>query len=140
MPNRPIPVDQARAMIKDYTAYMQTLGVDMKKQTEMVAFSLPELMKWLTKISSVADEIRICMGDYPDGHAHAGRTTVILWPYKNGAPAQKSTATALTPLNTDTDPEEGGDDDNNDDENGNGGEDGGGGGGEDPYNEGTLYP
>lgn len=91
MPNQPIPVDQAQEMIKTYTSYMQKLGVDMQKQTQSVSFKLPELMAWLTKMTGIADEIRICMGDYPAGHPQAGHTTVILWPYKNGQPAQYST-------------------------------------------------
>ncbi|HEX2848527.1 MAG TPA: hypothetical protein VHN59_18420 [Chitinophagaceae bacterium] len=122
MPNQPIPVAEAQEMIKTYTAYMQKLGVDMQKQTQSVSFKLPELMAWLTKMTELADEIRICMGDYPAGHPEAGRTTVILWPYKNGQPAQYSTK---------PNPGDGGtecDDDDDDCEE------------VDPYNQGQLYP
>ena len=146
--SKPIPVSQATAMIKTYDAYMQTLGVDMKEQTLSVGFQLPELMAWLSKISEVADEIRVCMGDYPDGHPQAGRTTVVLWPYKNGEPAKKARA------GNEPAPEPGnGEGEGNGDEgaNDNGDchededEDGDpcgypGGDLEDPYNEGTLRP
>ncbi len=121
MPNQPIPVSQATAMVKAYTTYMQTLGVDMQKQTHSVAFTLPELIAWLTKMTELADEIRVCMGDYPAGYTDAGRTTVILWPYKNGQPATYPSG---------EEEEDGGDN----------GEDGGGGKQIDPYNQGQLYP
>lgn len=123
MPNQPIPVSEALGMIKTYTSYMQTLGVDMQKQTHSVAFTLPELLAWLNKMTGLADEIRVCMGDYPAGHAQAGRTTVMLWPYKNGVPAKY--------------PSEGNDgcDENEEDC-----EDGGPGKDVDPYNQGQLYP
>lgn len=127
MPNRPIPITEANTMIKAYSTYMTTLGVDMKKQTQAVAFKLPELISWLSKMTEVADEIRICMGDYPAGHPEAGRTTVILWPYKNGQP---SVYTGVEPT---ADNPEGCDDE--------GGAEGDGGGKEvDPYNDGQLFP
>lgn len=135
MPNQPIPVSQALGMTKTYTTYMQTLGVDMQKQTHAVGFTLPELITWLNKMTELADEIRICMGDYPAGHAQAGRTTVILWPYKNGQPATYPSEGVLLKSKLSTG--KSGDDDDDDD---NDEEDGGGGKGVDPYNEGQLYP
>lgn len=122
MPNQPIPVSQATAMVKAYTSYMQTLGVDMQKQTHSVAFTLPELITWLTKMTELADEIRVCMGDYPAGDPQAGRTTVILWPYKNGQPAQYPSE------------ENGGDCEEGEDCENGGSKD------IDPYNQGQLYP
>jgi hypothetical protein len=137
MPNQPIPVSQATAMVKTYTSYMQTLGVDMQKQTHAVGFTLPELITWLSKMTELADEIRICMGDYPAGHPQAGRTTVMLWPYKNGVPATYPSEGTL--LKSTLTGENGGDDDDDDDDDDDC-EDGGGGKGVDPYNEGQLYP
>lgn len=31
---------------------------------------------------------RVCLGVYPKDDPNAGRITVILWPYKNGQPAE----------------------------------------------------
>ncbi|MDP4262148.1 MAG: hypothetical protein Q8941_06420 [Bacteroidota bacterium] len=87
MANQPIPVSTANAMISDYIAYMTKLGVDMNNQTQNVAFDGTILMNWLGTVMPYADELRVCMGQYPSGNAQAGRTTVILWPYKNGQPA-----------------------------------------------------
>ena len=134
MPNQPIPVSEALGMIKTYTTYMQTLGVDMQKQTHAVGFTLPELITWLSKMTELADEIRICMGDYPAGHPQAGRTTVMLWPYKNGQPATYPSEGTL--LKSKLSKGKSGDDDDDDDDE----EDGGGGKGVDPYNDGQLYP
>lgn len=130
MPNQPIPVSQALGMTKTYTTYMQTLGVDMQKQTHAVGFTLPELITWLNKMTELADEIRICMGDYPAGHPQAGRTTVILWPYKNGQPATYPSEGVL--LKSKLSKAKDGDEDCEDED--------GGGKGVDPYNEGQLYP
>jgi hypothetical protein len=89
MPNKPIPVSTANDMIRGYISFMTKLGVDMKKQTQSVSFTGAALMGWLSSTMPYADELRVCMGIYPPGHDHAGRTTVILWPYKNGKPATK---------------------------------------------------
>jgi hypothetical protein len=131
MPNRPIPITEANNMIKAYSTYMTNLGVDMKKQTQSVSFKLTELISWLGKMTEVADEIRICMGDYPDGHPQAGRTTVMLWPYKNGQP---SVYTGVEP--TADNPEGGGNDDGTD----TGDPDPGPGKGVDPFNDGVILP
>lgn len=136
--SKPIPPSQGTAMIKTYEAYMRTLGVDMKKQTHSVSFKLPELMAWLSKMAPIADEIRVFMGDYPDGAQEAGRTTVILWPYKDGRPAR----TTDSSLASETDPELPPADDL-----GNGDDDGSEGPGDDkdglpadPFNDGGLNP
>ncbi|MEI9810308.1 MAG: hypothetical protein WDO16_21900 [Bacteroidota bacterium] len=86
MPGKPISKATADSMIEDYISYMTGLGVDMKKQTQNVSFSGPEVMSWLNKNMAAADELRICMGLYPLGHPQAGKTTVIFWPYKDGQP------------------------------------------------------
>ena len=88
MANRPIPVDQANAMITEYISYMEKLGVDMTKQTQSISFTSREFYQWLTGVLQYMDELRVCIGVYPDGE-HAGRITSILWPYKNGKPAKK---------------------------------------------------
>ncbi len=87
MANQPIPVSTANAMISDYISYMTKLGVDMNHQTQSVSFDGTILMNWLGSVMPYADELRVCMGLYPAGNSQAGRTTVILWPYKNGLPA-----------------------------------------------------
>jgi len=133
MPNQPIPVTQANAMIKTYTTYMQNLGVDMQKQTQSVSFKLPELMAWLSKMTELADEIRICMGDYPAGHPQAGRTTVILWPYKNGKPAKYPAEGTRPKAGLTGDGGKGGDCGDDGDDDGDGRD-------VDPYNDGQLYP
>jgi hypothetical protein len=100
---------------------MQHLGVDMQNQTQSVSFTSETLKNWLTAVMPLSDEMRIFMGLYPSGHHQAGRTTVILWPYKDGEPVK-------TPISI--------------------GKDGGGGGEEDdegktiepPYNDGQGHP
>jgi hypothetical protein len=107
--SKPIPVSQATAMLKTYNTYMQTLGVDMKKQTQSVSFNLTELMGWLNKMTAIADELRVFMADYPAGHPEAGRTTVVLWPYKDGQPAKttdRSLATETGEIENGEDPED----------------------------------
>lgn len=84
---KPIPAGTADVMIKDYFDYMTKHGVDMKKQTQSVSFTGSTVMEWLVEVMPRADELRVFMGFYPEGHAQAGRTTVILWPYKDGNPA-----------------------------------------------------
>ena len=135
MPNQPIPVAQAQEMLKTYTSSMQKLGVDMQKQTQSVSFKLPELMAWLTKMTELADEIRVCMGDYPPGDAQAGRTTVILWPYKNGEPAKYPAAAPVAKSPTDDPKGDPGDGDPCDpDDPCDPGDP------VDPFNQGQLYP
>ncbi|MBC7948022.1 MAG: hypothetical protein H7Y42_09105 [Chitinophagaceae bacterium] len=90
MAGQPIPISTAEDMIKDYITYMRDLGVDMANQTQSVTFTGTDLMDWLNQVMPQADELRIFMGMYPHAHPHAGRTTVILWPYKNGQPANES--------------------------------------------------
>jgi len=88
MTNRPIPVEQANAMISEYISYMEKLGVDMAKQTQSVSFTSKEFYTWLTSVMQYMDELRVCIGVYPDGTS-SGRITTILWPYKDGKPARK---------------------------------------------------
>ena len=111
MANQPIPVSTANAMINEYIAYMTKLGVDMNNQTQSVSFDGSILMSWLGTVMPYADELRVCIGSYSSG-ASAGRTTAILWPYKNGQPASWPAA----------------------------GKDGGGGQTIDPFNEGHGHP
>lgn len=66
---------------------MEGHGIDMNAQTWSVSFSGSALMTWLNQVMPYADELRIFNGLYPTGE-QANRTTVILWPYKNGAPAR----------------------------------------------------
>jgi hypothetical protein len=108
-----IPVSTANDMIKGYFDYMTKQGVDMNKQTQSVSFTGSTVMEWLSTVMPRADELRVFMGFYPEGHAQAGRTTVILWPYKDGRPATKPMAD---------------------------GKDGGGNEELDPFNEGTGQP
>jgi hypothetical protein len=89
MTNKPIPVSTANDMITGYISFMTGLKVDMSKQTQSVSFTSSALMDWLSGTMPYADELRVCMGMYPPGHEQAGRTTVILWPYKNGNQATK---------------------------------------------------
>jgi hypothetical protein len=119
--SKPIPVSQASAMIKTYDNYMASLGVDMKTQTQSVSFTLPELMAWLNKMTPIADEIRIFMGDYPAGNPNAGRTSLVLWPYKNGKPARTTDTSLATEPGEEQDPGDPGDP-------------------ADPFNEGHLNP
>ncbi|PZR27099.1 MAG: hypothetical protein DI535_11840 [Citrobacter freundii] len=103
----------------------------MKTQTQSVCFSLTELMEWLNKMTPIADEIRIFMGDYPSADVKAGRTTVILWPYKDGEPARSTDAT-LAPESVEPDF-------GNEDE-GTTSPAPGGGNPVNPYNDGKLMP
>ena len=88
MANRPIPVEQANSMISADISYMEKLGVDMNKQTKSISFTSKEFYAWLTDVMQYMDELRVCIGVYPDGE-NAGRITTILWPYKDGRPARK---------------------------------------------------
>ena len=98
MAGQTISVDTAGQMLTKYTDYMTGLGVNMEEQTQSVSFSIGPLMHWLNSVSADSDEIRIFMGAYPDGEPQAGRTTVVLWPYKDGSPAE-STTEELPPFN-----------------------------------------
>lgn len=118
MSNQPIPIQTANLMIADYFNYMTEHGVDMNRQTQSVSFNSSILLEWMTSVSDYADEFRIFMGLYPDSDPRAGRTTVIVWPYKDGQPA-------TMPGTSGKDGGEG---------------DGGEGHGIDPFNEGTLNP
>ena len=113
MPNEPIPVTRANEMIDEYVTYMKKLGVDMSKQTHTVSFTSRELMDWMQLVGPHTDEFKICYGNYPSGEARSGRNTVIIWPFKNGLPANWPAGE---------------------------GKDGGGGSLIKPYNEGHLNP
>ena len=45
----------------------------------------------MNEVAPLMDELRIFYGLYQSG-PHTGRTTVILWPYKNGQPAMRAEA------------------------------------------------
>ncbi|MBL7741931.1 MAG: hypothetical protein JNN00_00520 [Chitinophagaceae bacterium] len=92
MTGKPIPVSEANDMSKAYVDYMTKLGVDMNNQTQSVSFTGETVMSWLNNIMPRADELRVFMGRYPEGHEQAGRTTVILWPYKDGKPVNRPSA------------------------------------------------
>ena len=87
MPNKPIPVKDATAMMKAYVSYMTGLGVDMTQQTQTVSFGSQDLSKYISDTLPYADEFRICFGQYLPGQENAGRLTTIIWPYKDGKPA-----------------------------------------------------
>ena len=87
MPSQPIPTSLADSLINEYSSFMGKLGVNMGHQTESVSFDGATVMHWLNAVMPFADELRISMGCYPAGHPNAGRTTVILSPYLNGARA-----------------------------------------------------
>jgi len=89
MAGKPIPISAANTMVGKYIDYVGQLGVDPKKKTQYVSFTLPELMQWLSQVTPFTDEIRICMGIHPDGSADPGRVTAIIWPYQSGSPATK---------------------------------------------------
>jgi hypothetical protein len=99
MADQPIPVSTANKTISEYSKYMTNLGVNMNQQTQSVSFSRTTVMHWLGIVMPFADELRIFMGTYPDGNPHAGRTTVILWPYLNGNPATDGTGAGIDPYN-----------------------------------------
>ena len=83
----PIPVSIANTMIEDYIRSTEPGTEDLSKKTWSVSFTGKELMDWLIEKMPFADELRICFGKYPKEDPNAGRTTVILWPYKDGQPA-----------------------------------------------------
>src|SRR6185436_415438 len=88
MAGKAISVADANLMINEYASFMHGLGVNMATQTQDVAFTGSALSTWLGNVMPFADELRVFMGVYPLGNPRAGRTSVILWPYKNGAPAR----------------------------------------------------
>jgi hypothetical protein len=94
-----IPVTTANTQKSEYVSYMTGLGVNMNSQTQSVSFDSTTLMHWLNTVVANADEFRIFMGRYPQGHPSAGRTTVMIWPYKTGAPAVDSHGTSIQPFN-----------------------------------------
>jgi hypothetical protein len=99
MADQPIPVSDATAMINEYISYMTSLGVNMNNQTQSTSFGGTDLTTWLNTVMAYADELRIFNGRYPAGHANAGRTTVILWPYYHNAPAVDNKGKTIEPLN-----------------------------------------
>ena len=99
MPDQPIPASTADVMIAEYISYMTGLGVNMNNQTQSTSFGGTDLTTWLGTVMPFADELRIFNGRYPAGHANAGRTTIILWPYYHGAPAEDNKGAAIQPLN-----------------------------------------
>jgi hypothetical protein len=86
-------------MINEYVSYMTSLGVNMNNQTQSTSFAGTGLTNWLNTVMPFADELRIFNGRYPAGNPHAGRTTVILWPYYHGAPAVGNKGIPILPFN-----------------------------------------
>lgn len=83
----PISVPTANLMIEAYTKYMEGHSINMNQQTHCVIFPTSQLNEWMNKVTPYCDEFRIYNGLYPAGE-HENRTTVILWPYKDGQPAR----------------------------------------------------
>jgi hypothetical protein len=94
MAGRPISVGEADDMIREYNTYMSNLGVEMEQQTQNVSFTGSILLEWLVNVIPHSDEIKIFMGAYPEG-----RTTVLLWPYKNAQPAKDAESNEIEPFN-----------------------------------------
>ena len=99
MADQPIPVGTANTQMTEYVTYMTGLGVNMSKQTKTVSFGGTALTQWLTTVMPFADELRVCLGVYPTGATRAGRINVILWPYRNGAPAVDGGGITIQPFN-----------------------------------------
>jgi hypothetical protein len=99
MAGQSISAGSADQMVTKYSEFMSNLGVNMEEQTQSVSFSIAPLMNWLNSISNHSDELRICMAAYPDGDANEGRTTVVLWPYRNGQPAADGANEPIDPYN-----------------------------------------
>ncbi|HET6996364.1 MAG TPA: hypothetical protein VFI06_15325 [Chitinophagaceae bacterium] len=92
MAGKKIAISTANAMISNYVDYLRTLRVDAKKKTEYVSFTLQEIQAWLNEVTPSTDELRIYLGVYSADSptpGTPGRVTTIIWPYKNGKPAQK---------------------------------------------------
>ena len=102
MAGQSISVDAADQMVTTYVDYMTNLGVNMEEQTQSVSFTLSDLRTWLDSVANRTDEIRVFMAAYPSGEPNEGRTTVILWPYRNGAPAVDGNNNELDPYNEGT--------------------------------------
>jgi hypothetical protein len=94
-----ISISTANTQKSEYVSYMTSLGVNMNGQTQSVSFDSTTLLHWLNTAAANADEFRIFMGRYPQGHPNAGRTTVIIWPYSSGVPAVDSRGTGIQPFN-----------------------------------------
>jgi hypothetical protein len=92
MANQPIPVSEANEMIQNYLDYMTQLNI--RGQTQSVSFDSPGLISWMDGVKAYTDEFRICFGVYSPATANEGRMTVIIWPYKDGEPAQSDAAEA----------------------------------------------
>jgi hypothetical protein len=92
MPNQ-IPVITANAMKEAYLGYMTLHSVNMQYQTHSVSFPSIDLVKWMHELQelNLVDEFRFFAGVYAPPSPHAGRITVIIWPYKNGEPAIDTT-------------------------------------------------
>lgn len=92
MPNQ-IPVTTANAMKEAYLGYMTLHQVNMQFQTHSVSFPSNDLVKWMFELQELGlvDEFRVFAGVYAPPSPHAGRITVIIWPYKNGQPAVDTT-------------------------------------------------
>jgi hypothetical protein len=88
MPNQ-IPVSTANAMKEAYLGYMTQHSVNMHYQTHSVSFPSNDLVKWMFELQelNLVDEFRFFAGVYAPPSPHAGRITVIIWPYKDGQPA-----------------------------------------------------
>jgi hypothetical protein len=69
----------------------------MSQQTQSVSFTKSDLMTWLNNVMPNADELRVFMGRFPSGYENEGRTSVILWPYKNGQPATDEQQAEIEP-------------------------------------------
>jgi len=102
MAGQTIPISTANQMIAEYFAYMSNLGVNMEDQTQSVSFTSNTVMDYLNNVMPNADELRVFMETYPPEHPHAGRTSVILWPFKNGEPALDSNDESFEPFNEGT--------------------------------------
>ena len=90
----PISPSAANTQKQDYVNYMTGLGVNMNAQTQSVSFDSTVLLHWMNSLGTFADEFRLFMGLNTNG-----RTTVIVWPYKNGVPAVDSRGTTIQPFN-----------------------------------------
>ncbi len=99
MTGQTIPISTAEEMIRDYYDYMTNLGVNMEEQTQSVSFTSKAVLDYLNNVMASTDELRVFMGSYPPDHGVAGRTTVILWPYRDGQPATDDDDNKIEPFN-----------------------------------------
>lgn len=72
-------------MIRNYQDYL--VALNQGDQTESVSFNSTALLSWMDSVKDFADEFRVFLGVYGNG-AKKGRVTTIIWPYKNGEPAE----------------------------------------------------